>query len=193
MPEKLSDGTREREPKFMCLALDWGFSNDPTAVVALWEGLSREVKTQSGVILNKPEVYVREMLYQTGLTNPEVAEKLKGIIKELKLPESAPVVCDSADPKSIEEVRRAGINAVPASKGPDSVRMGIQLVNQHVHIVDPFSENWQKEARSYKYQMDKNGKVTNVPVDRMNHLMDATRYGDDYWFNNRYTGEYVIS
>jgi len=192
MPEVLSDGVRDRAPKFMCLALDWGFSNDPTAVVALWEGLSKPITTPSGVTLNKPEVYVREMLYSTGLTNPEVSEKLKGIIKELKLTPSAPVVCDSADPKSIEEIRREGINAIGAIKGPDSVRMGIQLVNQHTLVVDPGSENWHKEARSYKYQQDKNGKILNEPVDKLNHLMDATRYGMDYHFNNRYTGVYAI-
>jgi len=105
---------------------------------------------------------------------------------------SAPVVCDSADPKSIEEIRREGINAIGAIKGPDSVRMGIQLVNQHTLVVDPGSENWHKEARSYKYQQDKNGKILNEPVDKLNHLMDATRYGMDYHFNNRYTGVYAI-
>jgi phage terminase large subunit len=192
IPETIDDGIRSRPIKPMCMGLDWGFSADPTAIVMLYEGAAREVKQSSGIVLSKPEVYIEEVLYQTQLTNPEIAEKIKQALQARNLPPDFMVVCDSADPKSIEEIRRAGINAWPCTKGADSVRMGIQLVQQYPLFVSSGSVNWIKESKSYKWQQDKNGKFLNAPVDLLNHLMDATRYGMDFYYNKRYTGQYAI-
>jgi phage terminase large subunit len=192
IPEEVSDGLRTRPVKALAGGLDWGFSADPTAVVLMWEGATKEVKTGSGLIISKPEIFIKEVLYRQGMTNPEIAQHLKEVIKEHKLKEDHPFICDSADPKSIEEVRRHGINAKPAQKGPDSVRQGIQLVQQFPIVVSSGSENWFKEGRSYKWMQDKNGNTLNTPVDKMNHLMDATRYAFEYEFGNKFTGKYVI-
>lgn len=138
--------------------LDFGFTNDPTALV--------EVRLSGG------ELYVKEHLYAQGLTNPEIAKQ----IKLLDAPE-VPVVCDAAEPKSIEELRRFGVRrAEAAHKGPDSVRNGIEIMNRYrVHFVKS-SLNIIKEARNYKYKRDMDGNPTNIPIDYFNHAIDALRY-----------------
>ncbi len=187
LPEEVTDELgRTRPPKPLCIGLDFGFSVDPTAAVALYEGATRPGAP-------RPDVYVDQLLYQTGLTNPDLAALLREAMSARDLDPATPVVCDSADPKSIEELRRLGLNAWPSTKGADSVRQGIQLVQQFRLLVTQASGDWLKEAKAYKWTQDRNGRPLGKPVDAHNHLMDAMRYGLDYHYNRRYDATYAVA
>jgi phage terminase large subunit len=85
------------------------------------------------------------------------------------------------------------LNVWPATKGPDSVRQGLQFMQQFKMHVTRNSENIISEFKNYKWAQDKNGKTLNSPIDKYNHLIDAARYAIDYYYNKRYTSEYAIS
>jgi phage terminase large subunit len=142
--------------KLVSYGLDFGYSIDPTAVV--------------GVYKNEDSLYLKEIMYEKGLTNQDVAEKLKPIIERNEL------ICDSAEPKSIEELYRMGINSKPATKGRDSIQNGIDILKRHKIYIENSSLNLIKEFKNYKWQVDKNGKKLNIPVDKFNHLIDSVRY-----------------
>jgi phage terminase large subunit len=122
------------------------------------------------------ESWEKEHIYQTGLTNPQLAAKVKAITGEHEK-----IIADSAEPKSIQELVNAGLNVFPASKGPDSVSYGINSVRQFkTHLLES-SVNLRKEKAGYKWQTDKDDKIKQPPkpVDFENHLMDAERYALD--------------
>jgi phage terminase large subunit len=146
------------EAKFLSYGMDFGFTNDPTTLVAIY---------QQG-----DNIYLKELLYQTGLTNRDIDEKLK--FNEIERKE---VFADSAEPKSIEELYRMGWNIKPATKGQGSVNIGIDMMKRYQLFVTKDSVNMIKEFRNYKWQEDKNGNILNVPVDMFNHTIDAIRYG----------------
>jgi len=143
--------------------LDFGYSNDPTAIVKTikWKG----------------RIYFEEICYRTGLINREIAELLKssGYSDEV-------VICDSAEPKSIEELRQNGINSVPADKGKGSINAGIDFLKSHKVLICGNSPNLTKENRYYQYRELPASRKTatkqfdGTPKDWMNHLMDACRY-----------------
>lgn len=137
--------------------LDFGFSNDPTAVV-------RVAKEQDNI-------YVDEIIYQIELTNSQIAKLLNqnGYNGEL-------IICDSAEPKSIQELNLMGINATGADKKPGSVNEGIDYLRRHNVYYTPRSANIKKEFNHYKWQKDKQGGFINKPVDMWNHGIDALRY-----------------
>jgi len=137
--------------------LDFGFSNDPCAIVKTlkWKG----------------RIYFDERLYRTGLTNSDIADFLKSDGYN-----SEPVICDSAEPKSIEELRRQGINAIGADKGKGSILGGIDFLKSHKILVTQSSRNLIKENRYYQWKQTNDGKFINQPKDWMNHLKDACRY-----------------
>ncbi len=136
--------------------LDYGYSNDPTAIIAIY-------KYNGGYIWD-------EITYQKGLSNRQIADII------LNLP-PALVVPDSSEPKSNDELIAYGINVLPASKGQGSVNQGIQVVqNQRVSMTKR-SVNIIKEYRNYLWLTDKDGRITNTPEDGFNHAMDAGRYG----------------
>jgi len=138
--------------------LDWGYANDPTSLVRVY--------TLGDAL------YVEEILYQTRMTNADIAEELR----RLGIDRRAEIIADSAEPKSIEELHRMGFNIKPAKKGPDSVRIGIDYMRRCRIFVRDTDLNAQKEFRNYKWMTDKNGKVLNQPVDAFNHIVDAVRY-----------------
>ena len=146
------------EAKFLSYGMDFGFTNDPTTLVAIY---------QQG-----DNIYLKELLYQTGLTNRDIDEKLKFHSVERK-----EIFADSAEPKSIEELYRMGWNVKPATKGQGSVNIGIDMMKRYQLYVTKDSVNMIKEFRNYKWQEDKNGNVLNTPVDMFNHTIDAIRYG----------------
>jgi len=117
-------------------------------------------------------LYVEEMLYETKLTTGDLIER----IKALGIARSDELFCDNAEPKTIEEMTRAGFNAKPAEK---DVYAGIQKVKSMPLFVSPGSSNLLKEIKSYKWKLDKDGKIhpDEVPVKFMDHAMDAMRYG----------------
>ena len=122
------------------------------------------------------ESWQQEHIYQTNLTNPQLAAKIIAIVGEREK-----IVADSAEPKSIQELVNAGLNVFPASKGPDSVSYGIQSVRRFkTHLLET-SVNLIKEKAGYKWQTDKDDKIKQPPkpVDFENHLMDAERYALD--------------
>lgn len=153
---------RHDEPVYMDLyGLDWGFSNDPTAFIA--------------VLANEDEkvIYVYDEMYKKRLTNMQIYENLN-----LMGYANRRIIADSAEPKSIEEVRQFGLHrVVPAKKGPDSVRAGIQKLQDYKIIVHPKCFNTIIELSNYVWDVDKDtGKQINEPIDEYNHLMDAMRY-----------------
>jgi phage terminase large subunit len=137
--------------------LDFGYSNDPSTIIDLYY-------YNGGYILD-------EQLYQKGLSNKQLADFIGN------LPDSNVLVkADSAEPKSIDEIKSYGVNILPVVKGKDSVVNGIQLVQDKQISVTKRSTNLIKEYRNYMWETDKEGRILNVPVDMWNHCMDAIRY-----------------
>ena len=137
---------------------DFGFYPDPAAFV------------RCAYARAKKEIYIFQEDGGTDMTNDILAELIKPIIRKEVL------TCDSAEPKSIQELNNFGINAVPAVKGPDSLEFGIKWMQRQKIFVDPRCVNLILELKKYKYQEDRNGRVLPKPVDRDNHWIDATRY-----------------
>ncbi|MGC8778848.1 MAG: terminase large subunit [Candidatus Caldatribacteriaceae bacterium] len=137
------------------VGLDFGYSIDPTAAVM--------------VGMNSEGWWVKELIYETGLSNEAIAMKLRE-----KIEAGTPVYCDSAEPKSIEALRAMGINALKSDK---DINAGIMVVqSKKIHIVNG-SQNLLKEIQSYAYTQDKNGDWVGVPAPRQkDHAMDALRY-----------------
>lgn len=133
------------------VGLDFGYTNDPTAIVEVY-------KYNDKKILN-------ERCYRTGLLNMEIARILK---------KGEVVYADSAEPKSIEEIRRTGINIQGAKKGADSINYGISVMQQQEYLVTKHSTNLIKELRYYCWDKDKNDNKLNKPIDNFNHAIDAT-------------------
>jgi phage terminase large subunit len=135
--------------------IDFGFNNQ-SAIVELY--------------LYENALYLKELLYQSHLTNADLITKLK----ELKIPQDAPIYADAAEPQRIEEIYSAGWNIKPADK---SVKDGIDFLKRYRLHIDPNSANILNEIRAYSYRKDKNGQVLEEPVKFRDHLMDAARYG----------------
>ena len=143
---------------FLSYGMDFGFTNDPTTLIEIWK--------------QGDDIYLNELIYQTGLTNRDINEKLKQFDIGKK-----EIFADSSEPKSIEELYRFGWNIKPATKGQGSINIGIDTMKRYRINVTKNSINMIKEFRNYKWQEDKNGVVLNIPVDMFNHTIDAVRYG----------------
>jgi len=146
------------DASFKGFGLDFGYTNDPTALVALH--------------MMDNEIYLDELMYEPGLTNQDITNKLK----EMEISRNDLIVGDSAEPKSIEEIRRGGFYIKPSDKGADSIRNGIDLLKGYKIHITRRSSNLESELRKYKWAEDKTGKSLNVPVDANNHLIDSVRY-----------------
>jgi len=142
--------------KLIGKGLDFGYSNDSTALVETF-------------ILGD-DMYVRELLYRTGMTNQDIAKEFERI----GIDRRDEIWCDSAEPKSIEEIHRMGWNVKPTQKG--AINIGIDMIRRYKLIATDGSINLIKELRNYKYIEDKNGQLTNKPIDAFNHTLDALRY-----------------
>jgi phage terminase large subunit len=143
---------------FLGYGQDYGYTNDPTTLVALYR-------------MNN-ELYLDELLYETGMLSQDTINKLK----ELGITRNDLIIGDSEDPRYIEEIRRGGFYIKGAEKGQDSVRIGIDLLKGYKIHITKRSDNLESELRKYKWAEDKTGKSLNVPVDANNHLIDASRY-----------------
>ena len=142
----------------LLIGMDFGFTNDPSVIVAS--------------LLVDQNIYVFQEWGDTGKTNPELANVIKnmGFSKSL-------IIADSSEQKSIEEIRRLGVQRIKASvKGPDSIIHGIQRVQQYNLIIHPSCQNIITELENYSWQKDKNGEYINKPQDSFNHYLDALRY-----------------
>ena len=144
--------------------LDFGFTNDPTAFVAV------------AVEEDKREIYICAEFYKTRLLNRDIASAIKGLGFERER-----IAADSSDPKSISELNNLGIFGVyGAKKGPDSVNSGIQRLQSYRIIVHPSCQNAIIELSNYVWARERfSGRLTNSPVDAFNHLLDALRYATE--------------
>ena len=142
--------------------MDFGFSNDPTAFYLCAIKNNRETKVT--------ELYLDEQIYETGLTDSDLIKIMKGTPKNLR------IYADSAQPSTIEEIRRAGYNIAPVTKYKDSLRHGLQIMKRTRIFVTKRSIGMIKEQKQYKYKMLANGQYDNTPIDAYNHAMDAVRY-----------------
>lgn len=138
--------------------IDFGFTNDPTAIVHA--GLAHGF------------LYVDCEMYATGIDNPTIARELKASGCNIY----SNITADSAEPKSIAEINSAGLHVRPADKGPDSVRAGLQILTRYPIRVTRRSTGLIRELKSYKWKQDRNGDQLNEPIDAYNHAIDALRY-----------------
>jgi phage terminase large subunit len=142
------------EARLIGYGLDFGYSNDPTAIVEVY-------KWNEQRILN-------EICYQKELSNSQIAKHIK--TKHV-------VYCDSAEPKSIAELKMLGVSAMPAAKGADSINFGIKAMQEKSYLVTSDSLNLIDELRKYAWEKDKKtGEKLTIPIDDFNHAIDAVRY-----------------
>jgi phage terminase large subunit len=146
------------DAKLISYGLDFGYTNDPTALVAVYQ-------------LDN-HLYLDELIYRTGLTNRDIHSHFQSF----NLDRRDEIFADSAEPKSIDELHRFGWNVKPTVKGADSVNAGIDILKRHKLFVTPRSSNLIKELQNYKWVEDKNGNLLNKPIDAFNHGIDCARY-----------------
>jgi len=145
------------QAKFLSYGLDFGFTNDPSALVACYQW--------------GDNLYFQEVLYSTNLTNQDLSQKFA----KFDIGRYDEIFADSSEPKSIEELHRMGFNIKPTAKGADSVNAGIDMLKRYKLHVN--GSNLVKEMENYKWLEDKNGNLLNKPEDKYNHAIDALRYG----------------
>jgi phage terminase large subunit len=147
-----------KEANLQGYGMDFGYTHDPTTLIGVW--------------LMNGELYIDELIYDRGLTNPQIAQRMR----DVGLTQQDTIIADSAEPKSIQEIYNEGFDIRPAEKGKDSIVNGIDILKRYKWNVTSRSQNLLKERRSYKWQEDKTGTQTRKPVDFNNHALDALRY-----------------
>ena len=163
------------EAKLVAIGMDFGYSNDPTAIVEVFK-------------LND-DLYINELLYSKGLTNQDIAERLR----ELNITRQVEIIADSAEPKSIEELYRQGFNVKGAKKGADSINMGIDILRRFKLHITKNSTNALNEFKYYKWLTDKNGHIVNKPAsNQQDHILDAVRYVALNKLMTNHSGKYYI-
>ena len=162
--------------EFVAFGMDYGFSVDPTTLIAV----SKRDTT----------LYIDQLLYRTGMVTGDIIRELKGL--DIGRNE---IWGDSAEGRLIEEIFRAGFNIKPVKKGKDSVRLGIDLMQQWKLCVTKRSTDTIREFSEYVWTVNKNGNFENIPVDYSNHSIDAIRYVVQERLNNKRinAGKYQIS
>ena len=162
--------TIPKEAKLIGIGLDFGYTNDPTAIIEIYNYNGQRI--------------VNELVYQTGLLNSDIAKLL---------PKNVIVYADSSEPKSIDEIRRYGITIKGVTKGKDSINYGIDVIQRNEYLVTSNSSNLIKELRSYIWDTDKQGKRLNKPIDFNNHAIDAWRYHEMETLGlGSYYGSYAV-
>jgi phage terminase large subunit len=145
--------TIPKEARLLGIGLDFGYTNDPTAIIEIYAYNGQRI--------------VNQLVYQNGLVNSEIAKRL---------PKNVIVYADSSEPKSIEEIRRLGITIKGVTKGKDSINYGIDVMQRQDYLVTNQSVDLIKELRSYIWDTDKTGRRLRKPIDFNNHAIDALRY-----------------
>lgn len=149
------------EAKLVRYGLDFGFSNDPSAIVAVY-------KYNGGIIFD-------EIFYNKGFGNKELADVLLNLEKSI-------IVADSSEPKSIQEMQIYGLPVVPTKKGKDSIVYGIGRIQDQKVSVTKRSVNLIKEYRNYMWEQTPDGKYINEPVGVLDHALDAARYAISHMY-----------
>jgi len=165
------------EAEFVAWGLDFGYANDPNALVSVWK-------------LNGNELYILEHCYEKGMVTNEITDMLKKAVSG-----NEEIWADSSEPRLIEEIRRAGFNIKPVTKGKDSINFGIGVLQNYKIKIPKSCQNLINEFYSYEWETDRFGKILDRPVDFNNHLLDAARYVAMMKLSQKATavGKYVIS
>lgn len=145
------------EAKIFSYGMDFGFTNDPTTLVAVYKW--------------NEKLIIDELIYQTKLLNSDIIRMCKDLTDMQTY-----IIADSAEPKSIQEINNAGIRIKAANKGKDSINHGIDLLQQYELLITSRSTNLIKEFRNYTWDVDKQGNKLNKPIDAFNHGIDGLRY-----------------
>jgi phage terminase large subunit len=145
------------DAKIFSRGLDFGYTNDPTTLIDIYK--------------YNDKLVIDERLYRTGMVNSDISNFDKNEPNKHIF-----VIADSAEPKSIEELKRGGMKVKGAAKGRDSIIHGIQLLQQYDLLITSRSNNLIKELRNYTWDTDREGKNLNKPIDGYNHCLDALRY-----------------
>jgi len=151
--------------KRVAYGMDFGYTNDPTTLVK--------------IVLSEGVLYAELLLYKTGLTNQDIAKEFDklGIKKGLKT--GALIMADSAEPKSIKELKNLNYRVKPCKKGSDSIRNGIDSLKSYGKLKLVSNELWKQEQQKYVWTINKrDGRITNKPIDAFNHIWDGLRYGE---------------
>tara|TARA_R100001510_G_C7656742_1_gene217097 strand:+ start:4084 stop:5250 length:1167 start_codon:yes stop_codon:yes gene_type:complete len=160
------------DARILCYGMDFGYSNDPTSVVAMY-------KYNDSFIFD-------EIIYKKGLLNRDISNLLKTYdVNDI-------IYADSAEPKSIAELNHYGHIVYPVKKGRDSINYGLNLINQNKIFITSRSKNLINELRNYVWMSDKQGNVLNKPIDAYNHSIDALRYAITSQLEDPNKGEYHI-
>lgn len=166
--------TIPKEAEIVNYGLDFGYTNDPTTIIYVgkWNG----------------KLILDELCYQTGMVNADIVRKAKETTDGFTY-----IIADSAEPKSIEEIKRGGVRIKGALKGRDSINFGIDTLQQFDILVTSRSTNLIKELRNYSWDKDKEGKTLNKPIDSYNHCIDAIRYAAESLATKKKFEWYVIT
>jgi len=149
--------TLPKDAELVGSGMDFGYSNDPSALVSFYR--------------YNGEIIIDEKIYQKGLLNSQLNNLIKSTDAQYQV-----IYADSAEPKTIAELRSYGLVVLPVVKGKDSISYGIQLIQENKFSVTARSVNLIKELQNYTWQKDKDGKSLNIPIDNFNHALDALRY-----------------
>lgn len=142
------------DARLLGYGLDFGYSNDPTAITEIYNWNGKRI--------------LNEICYDTGLSNFEISKRIN--TKHV-------CYCDSSEPKSIDELRRYGVNASGVTKGQDSVNFGIQIMQSQNYLITRKSKNIKSEFQKYTWAKDKRtNESLNKPIDKFNHAIDGIRY-----------------
>jgi phage terminase large subunit len=144
--------------KKRCVGMDFGFTNDPTVIVEV------------GLVESEKALYIDEIVYRTQMLTTDIIKMLKSETPRHK------IISESADPRLIQEIYRAGLNIHPVKKFQGSIDAGITKMQEYNIYITERSLNVIREFKNYVYAKDKEGKLTNTPVDAFNHAIDAVRY-----------------
>lgn len=160
-----------KEAKLLGYGLDFGYTNDPTSIIEIY-------KYNEHRILN-------EICYNKGLSNSQISKYI-----ETKLP----CYCDSAEPKSIDDLKLNGVRAYAVTKGADSINFGIQVMQNENYLVTKKSLNLINELQKYTWAKDKKtGLKLNKPIENFNHAIDAVRYHEMETVGlNKNKGKYIF-
>jgi phage terminase large subunit len=143
---------------FVGFGIDFGFSNDPTALCAVYK--------------NSDTIFLEELIYEKGMVTNDIVAKLNS----LDIQKTEEIWGDSAEPRLIEELYRSGFNIKPVVKGKDSIKFGIGVMQNYKIQILKSSQNLINEMYAYQYSTDKHGYTTDTPEGGLDHLIDAARY-----------------
>lgn len=161
---------KEEELKgLLCVqGLDFGYTNDPSAF------------NQTYLDLKNRKLFVYDGFYRKGMSNADIADEIKALLAHRHR-----TTADSSEPKSIDYIKSKNVNVIGATKGPDSIRAGIDFLHEFEIVVNSHLVEFMLEFDNYAWATDKDGKPTNKPCDDFNHFIDSLRYAVESLMKNQ--------